>query len=103
MKVVLSIVVVLVLALTFGVAFGAERAEVSLGNGITYSYVAQTDCASVRGAGAGGVIPWAEPMFTNGITRFELAVPGTMPTGLCAGASRIEAPKAWISNGITSF
>ncbi len=103
MKVMLSIVVVLVLVLTFGVVYGAEKAEVSMGNGITYSYVAPTECASVRGAGAGGVIPWAEPLFTNGITHFELAVPGSMPTGLCAGASRIEAPKPWMNNGITSF
>ncbi len=102
MKAALLVVFVLVLALTFGVAY-AEMAEVSLDNGITYSYLAKTDCASVRGAGAGGVIPSAEPVLMNGITHFELALPGTMPTGLCAGASRIEAPKPWLNNGITSF
>ncbi len=104
MKILISLVAVMAFALTFGVVNG-EAAEVALDNAITYSDLGlAADCWSVRGMAAGGAVPSFAPPMENAITYFELAVPGSYPTGLCAGTSHlIEAPSAWVSNGITAF
>ncbi len=112
MKVTMTVLMIVALALVAGVAFAAyegsemspmstEKVETPLYNGITvFDLGPAPDCAHVYGAGAGGEIPAVEPA-ENGITSFELAVPGSLPTGLCAG--KIGEEKAWINNGITVF
>lgn len=107
MKVTMTVLMVAALALTLGVAYAesgmsATEAETPLYNGITYFDLGPSpDCASVYGAGAGGEITAAEPVEMNGVTSFELAVPGSRPTGLCAG--KIGEEKPWMKNGITVF
>lgn len=110
MKITMAVLLAVALALTFGPAY-AESArsspimgEVLLNNGITYSDLgAVPDCWSVYGAGAGGLIPEAEVSLSNGITSFELAVPGSRPTGLCAGNIFAVRPSDRVNNGITVF
>lgn len=103
MKVMMTVLMVVVLALTVGIAYaesGMTAAEMY--NGITYFELGPTpDCASVYGAGAGGAIPEAQPVLLNGVTQFELGIHGSRPTGLCAG--RVSEEKPWINNGITLF
>jgi hypothetical protein len=106
MKVTVTVVMVLVLALIVGVAYAESsmsRAEVPY-NGVTYFDLGPaTDCASVRGAGAGAVIPAAEHELMNGATHFELAIPGSRDLGLCAGSISEEKIGARLNNGITVF
>ena len=101
-----TVLIVMMLALTGGVVYAESsttEAEAPLYNGITYFDVGPApDCWSVRGAAAGGYIPESEPALMNGVTHFEPAVPGSFPTGLCAGRLS-EEPEVWVNNGITVF
>jgi len=107
MKVTMTVLMVVVLALTVGVAYAesampASKAEIPLYNGITYFDLGTNpDCASVSGAGAGAVIPAAEPVLMNGVTYFELEFLGPRSFGLCAGSTSEERPGAGLHNGVT--
>ncbi|MGE5173827.1 MAG: hypothetical protein ACM3MD_08360 [Betaproteobacteria bacterium] len=108
MKIMITVLMVVVLALTVGVAYAesgmtATKAEIPLFNGITYFDLGPaSDCASVRGTSAGGVISVAEPVL-NRVTYFETGIPGSRPTGLCAGSISEEKPGVLMNNGITVF
>ncbi len=106
MKTVVIGVMVVVLALIVGVAYAESsmsKAEVPY-NGITYFDLGTpTDCASVRGAGAGAVIPAAEHELMNGCTEFTLAIPGSRDLGQCAGGISEEKLGAGLNNGVTVF
>ncbi|HUI44458.1 MAG TPA: hypothetical protein VL122_00535 [Nitrospirota bacterium] len=109
MKATLSVLIVVVLALTVGVAYAgsamtASKAEIPLNNGVTYFNLEPTpDCSSVSGAAAGAVIPTAEPELMNGVTYFELGTLGPRSFGQCAGNISEEKPSAGMNNGITVF
>jgi hypothetical protein len=95
------VLTVIVFALTFGLAV-AWADEVRFGNGITFSDTGPApDCESITGMGAGGLIV-EEPgeAVVNGVTVFELSMPGSVPTGRCAGATELSLP---VSNGVTVF
>jgi len=109
MKVTMAVLMVMVFALTVGVAYAesampASKAEIPLYNGVTYFDLGTTpDCASIRGAGAGAVIPAAEPVLMNGVTYFELEFLGPRSFSLCAGSITEENPGAGLNNGVTVF
>ncbi len=99
MKVALSVLAILAVFFTLGVAYAAEAV---LSNSITYSDTGPVaDCSSVSMAGAGGLAPDAVAPMLNGISQFELLAPGSRSTGICAGV--ISAEAAWIDNRITDF
>ncbi len=102
MKVTLLVLMVLVLALTVGVVYAAE-AENALNNGVTYSELGPGfDCSSIRGAGAGALIPSADFAPMNGVTYADLEAPGTRNIGQCAGKITEEKlPPMY--NGVTVF
>ncbi len=104
MKITLSIVVALAISLTLGLAWAAQP-EAAVFNGVTYFETGLApDCASVRGAAAGGLVSDTGEGMMTGITSFQLSLPDSYPTGLCAGSSiSEEAPAPWINNGITCF
>ncbi len=103
MKVTLSVLAVLAISLTVGLAYAAD-VDVSSrewSNGITYFDTGTTcDCESAYSVAPGGLVAEA-PVMANGITYFELAAPDSIPNGLCAG--KIGDETSWINNGITSF
>lgn len=103
MKITITVVMMVVLALTVGVAYaesGTTATEAGIYNGITYFDVRPgNDCASVQVAG--GANPATEPVLMNGATYFERAVPGSRP--LCAAAISEKKPRVWKDNGVTLF
>ncbi len=102
MKTTLTVLMVVVLALTAWVVYASE-AETPLYNGITYFELTPSpDCTSVQGAGAGSLIPAAEFVPMNAVTYVDLEAPGARNIGRCAGSISEEKLPA-MHNGITVF
>ncbi|MGE5173660.1 MAG: hypothetical protein ACM3MD_07520 [Betaproteobacteria bacterium] len=112
MKITISLLTVLALVLTFGLAYAYEsvpmtrdmggKMEAGVYNGITvFETGPAPDCSSISGVGAGGLSAEARPVLENGITSFDLGLAGSGAKGSCAGA--IGEPSAWLHNGITVF
>ncbi len=103
MKITITVLMVVVLALTVGVAYaesGTTATKAGIYNGITYFDVRPDhDCASVRGADEAN--PATEAVLMNGVTYFERAAPGSRP--LCAAATSDKKPGVLMNNGITIF
>ncbi len=102
MKITLIVLMVMLLTLTVGVVYAAE-AENALHNWVTYSDLGPgPDCSSIRGAGAGALIPSADFAPMNGVTYVDLEAPGTKDIGRCAG-SITEEKLPPMYNGVTVF
>jgi len=101
MKTALTVMLTLMLALTFGLVYAEGMSEAGLNNGITYFDISPApDCASISGVGAGGL---AVPEMNNGVTSFELGMAGSGARGICAGWTGEEAPPTAAHNGVTLF
>ncbi len=114
MKISISLLTVLALILTFGLAYayesvpmtkdmGGKMNEAGVYNGITvFDTGPAPDCSSISGVGAGGLgAEEAKPVLENGITIFDLGLVGSGARGSCAGG--IGEPSVWSHNGITVF
>ncbi len=114
MKITISLLMVLALTLTFGLAYAYESApmtkdmggkinEAGVYNGITVFETGPTpDCSSISGVGAGGLAAEeAMPVLDNGITSFDLGRAESGFKGSCAEGT--GEPSSWLNNGITVF